>query len=32
MAHFYASCPTGMADLVEKELQSFGLNNTGEVR
>ena len=25
MAHFYASCPTGMADLVEKELQSFGL-------
>jgi 23S rRNA G2445 N2-methylase RlmL len=25
MAHFYASCPQGMADLVEKELQSFGL-------
>lgn len=25
MAHFYASCPTGMAELVEKELQSFGL-------
>lgn len=25
MAHFYASCPTGMADLVEKELKSFGL-------
>jgi 23S rRNA G2445 N2-methylase RlmL len=25
MAHFYASCPKGMADLVEKELQSFGL-------
>ena len=25
MATFFASCPTGMADLVEKELQSFGL-------
>lgn len=25
MAHFFASCPTGMADLVENELQSFGL-------
>lgn len=25
MAHFYASCPKGMAELVEKELQSFGL-------
>lgn len=25
MAIFFASCPTGMADLVEKELQSFGL-------
>jgi 23S rRNA G2445 N2-methylase RlmL len=25
MAHFYASCPKGMADLVEQELQSFGL-------
>lgn len=25
MAHFYASCPQGMADLVEKELQSLGL-------
>lgn len=25
MAHFYASCPQGLADLVEKELQSFGL-------
>jgi 23S rRNA G2445 N2-methylase RlmL len=25
MAHFYASCPQGMADLVEQELQSFGL-------
>lgn len=25
MAHFYASCPQGMADIVEKELQSFGL-------
>ncbi len=25
MAHFYASCPKGLADLVEKELQSFGL-------
>jgi len=25
MATFFASCPTGMADLVEKELKSFGL-------
>ncbi|MFZ3231917.1 MAG: THUMP domain-containing protein [Pseudobdellovibrio sp.] len=25
MAMFFASCPTGMAELVEKELQSFGL-------
>lgn len=25
MATFFASCPTGMADLVEKELRSFGL-------
>ena len=25
MAVFFASCPTGMAELVEKELQSFGL-------
>lgn len=25
MVHFYASCPQGMADLVEQELQSFGL-------
>ncbi|AGH94998.1 THUMP domain-containing class I SAM-dependent RNA methyltransferase [Pseudobdellovibrio exovorus] len=25
MAHFYASCPKGLSDLVEKELQSFGL-------
>lgn len=25
MAYFFASCPGGLADLVEKELQSFGL-------
>lgn len=25
MAHFFASCPKGLAELVEKELQSFGL-------
>lgn len=29
MAMFFASCPTGMADLVESELKSFGLK-TGE--